>query len=68
VPDWKVVKANWTKSIFKFAWVVFQDDRAIMLFHPDNPKLQATTDESAEDYGFSCLHDWWVVNELLLIS
>jgi hypothetical protein len=68
VPDWNVVNDNWANPVFEFAQDVLQDDRAILLFYPDNPKLRASKDQAAEDFGFNCLYDWWEVNELLLTS
>jgi hypothetical protein len=58
VSNWNVVNDNWANPVFEFARDVLQDDGAILLFHLDNPKLRASIDQAAEDFGFSCLHNW----------
>jgi hypothetical protein len=57
VPMWNLLRENWAEPIFEFARDVLQDDGAILLFYLDNPKLRASTNQSAADFRFTCLHD-----------
>ena len=68
VPSWNTLTEEWAEPIFEVARSHLQDDGAIFLFHPDIPHVREQTDSFAEAYGFTCLHDWWGINEMLLTS
>jgi len=68
VPSWNIYSPDFVESIFEFASGTLQDNGAVMLFLPDNPKTRRGADKFAKVHGFECILDWWGVNELRLTS
>jgi len=68
VPSWNIYTPDFVETIFEFASGTLQDDGAVMLFLPDNPKTRRGVDKFAKVHGFQCFSDWWGVNELRLTS
>jgi hypothetical protein len=61
---WNLVDENFLPLVFDFGSSLVHDNRALLVFHKDYPKLRADIRGYAKAYHFSIFKEWTRINRL----
>jgi hypothetical protein len=61
---WNLVDENFLPLVFDFGSSLVHDNRALLVFHKDYPKLRADIRGYAKAYHFSIFKEWMGINRL----
>jgi hypothetical protein len=68
VPEWNSEDKNFLALVFDFGSSLVHDNRVLLLFHKDDPKLRADIRGYANAYHFKILKEWTGINYLPITS